>query len=247
MSDRQLTAADRKFSTPLPQIVAWVAGQIPAGARVLEIGPGRRPFPRATHFVDWASFGKIADDRLTRCDLQRDPLPFADKSWDFVYCRHVLEDLYDPFHLCEEMSRVAKAGYLETPSPIAELCRGIDGGSPAWRGYHHHRYLAWSKGGVLRFLSKYPAVEHVLLADETAPPRILRQNPLAWNNCFLWRDRIAYEFLQHGKDYTITRDYRRLLHTAINEGLAASKALAGIVGRPAPAIVRSAGKAVIAI
>ena len=247
MSYRQLTVADRKFSTPLPQIVSWVVGQIPAGAKVLEIGPGRRPFSRATHFVDWASFGKVADDRLIRCDLQRDPLPFADKAWDFVYCRHVLEDLYDPFHLCEEMSRVAKAGYLETPSPIAELCRGVDGGSPAWRGYHHHRYLVWSKGGMLRFLSKYPAVEHVALADETAPPRILRQNPLAWNTCFLWRDKINFEFLQHGKDYTITRDYRRLLHAAINEGLAASKVLAATIGRPAPAIVQSGGKAVIVI
>jgi hypothetical protein len=43
---------------------------------------------------------------------------------------HMLEDMYNPFPICAEMSRVAKAGYVETPSPVAELCRGVDGDKP---------------------------------------------------------------------------------------------------------------------
>ena len=239
MSDSRLTSSDAKFWAPIPEMVAWVSAQIPNDATVLEIGPGRVPFPRATHFVDWLSHGAVADSALTRCDLQRDALPFADKSWDFVYCRHVLEDLYDPFHLCDEMSRVAKAGYIEVPSPLAEICRGIDGGSPPWRGYHHHRYFVWSKDGILQFLGKYPALEHLTFTDETAAPRILRRDPIAWNASLLWQGEIRYRHFQHGLDYDITRTYRKSIIAAVNEGLAQARSLhpiiAGLSAAPQPA------------
>jgi hypothetical protein len=219
----QLTKADRKFWSPDPRVLAWVSARIPVGAKVLEIGPGTKPFPRASHFVDWAPHKSIPAEALTRCDLQREPLPFADKSWDFVYCRHVLEDLYDPFHLCDEMSRIAKAGYLEVPSPLAEICRGIDGGAPAWRGYHHHRYIVWSAEGVLNFLTKYPMIEHLEFPNEEGALRILRANRTAWNASLLWRGRIDWRFRQHGADYIIARDYRQLITAAINEGLAQAR------------------------
>jgi hypothetical protein len=225
MSDSRLLPSDTKYLAPLSQVVDWVAAQIPEDAKVLEIGPGKKPFPRATHFVDWLSHGAVAEDNLTGCDIQRDPLPFADKSWDFVYCRHVLEDLYDPFHLCDEMSRVARAGYLETPSPLAEICRGIDGGSPPWRGYAHHRYFVWTRNSVLQFLSKYPAVEHLSLADETAAPRILRRNALAWNTGLLWQGEIRRRYHQHGIDYDLNRDYRKIVVAGVNEGLAETRSL----------------------
>ena len=228
MSDTRLTQADRKFWGPIPEVVAWVAAQIPAGARILEIGPGKQPFFRATHFVDWASHGILPEGALTRCDLQRDRLPFADKEWDFVYCRHVLEDLYDPFHLCDEISRIAKAGYIEVPSPLVEICRGVDGGSPPWRGYHHHRYFVWNKDGVLQFLSKYPAIEHMDFPQEAKVARILRGDPLAWNASLLWRDAIAYRYFQHGPDYNIIRDYQRAIVAAVNEGLAQAKSLGSL-------------------
>jgi hypothetical protein len=48
----QLTKADRKFWSPDPRVLAWVSARIPVGAKVLEIGPGTKPFPRASHFVD---------------------------------------------------------------------------------------------------------------------------------------------------------------------------------------------------
>src|ERR1700733_6220826 len=110
-------------------------------------------FPRA-------SFGGLI--------LYRDPLPFGDKAFDFAYCRHVLEDLYNPFLLCTEMARVAMAGYIQTPSPLAEVCRGVDGNSPSWRGYQHHRFLIWDRNGILCFLSKYPIIEYVQFANEAA-------------------------------------------------------------------------------
>ena len=49
-----LTDADKKWWHPVPQVVSWLARQIPPGAKVLEIGPSRFQFPRATTFVDFA-------------------------------------------------------------------------------------------------------------------------------------------------------------------------------------------------
>ena len=123
VSDSQLTESDRKFWGPLPKVVAWAASRIAPNAKVLEVGPGSQPFVRATTFVDWLAQGAVSDDRLVRLDFQRHPLPFADKAFDFVYCRHVLEDLYDPFHLCEEMSLECARGGGQGQAAVLTVCR----------------------------------------------------------------------------------------------------------------------------
>src|SRR5437667_8989346 len=97
-----------------------VVGRMAQGRpRVLEIGPGRDPFGAATEFVDWHAWPELKGKPTHVLDVNQDRLPFEDKAIDFVYCRHTLEDLYNPMWLCREMSRVAKAGYVETPSPVA--------------------------------------------------------------------------------------------------------------------------------
>ena len=215
-----LTNQDRKFWSPGQEVLSWLTGIIPIDAKVLDIGPGTAPFSRADMFVDWTKPDTIPDHKFRACDIHRDRLPFDDKTFDFVYCRHVLEDLYNPFLIVAEMSRVAKAGYIETPSPLAEVCRGIDGDSPPWRGYHHHRFLIWNRGGILFFLTKYPIIEYLDFADETtAIVGRLRDNPGNWNSHFLWRDQIEVRYLQHEADYLIVKNYAATVTTAIKEGL----------------------------
>ena len=232
MSETQLTDNDRKFWTPLQPVTEWVAAQIPPGAEVLEVGPGSAPFSRATTFVDWLTYGAVPDDRLVRLDFQREPLPFEDKAFDFVYCRHVLEDLYDPFHVCDEMSRVAKAGYIEVPSPMSEMCRGIDGtGSPHWRGYHHHRYFVWNHEGVLHFLTKYPMVEFIQLNDREVV-RIMREHPLCWNSYLLWTGEIKYKYFQHDIDFHVVRNYHEFVGRAVNQSLAETQRFASFLRAP---------------
>jgi ubiquinone/menaquinone biosynthesis C-methylase UbiE len=41
-----------------------------------------------------------------------EPLPFPDKTVDFLYCSEVLEHIFDPEKFCGEMSRVMKPGGL---------------------------------------------------------------------------------------------------------------------------------------
>jgi hypothetical protein len=137
-----------KYYGPNPKIIAHIEHICNDKTKVLELGPGLTPFSKATHFCGWDQGSqKIDSNQHTVCDFSIQKLPYADKEFDFIYCRHVLEDLYNPFLLVEEMSRVGKAGYIETPSPAAELCKNIDCGDSyvPWRGYHHHNSFVWEQ------------------------------------------------------------------------------------------------------
>ena len=59
-------------------------------------------------------------------DINFTPLPFKDLEVDFIYCRHVIEDIENPGYALKEMFRVSKEVYIETPSPMVESSRYID-------------------------------------------------------------------------------------------------------------------------
>jgi SAM-dependent methyltransferase len=70
----------------------------------LELGDEQRGFHHldtSRSFVAW--------------DLNCYPWPFQNKHFDYAICTHVLEHLLDPVKACQELSRVAKAGYVEMP------------------------------------------------------------------------------------------------------------------------------------
>lgn len=97
---------------------------IPADALVLEVGSGHRPHPRADvltdkYLEDIERGGKLVTDRpFVQADAQQ--LPFKTKVFDYVLCRHVLEHLDEPKAFFNEISRVGRAGYIESPSIIWE-------------------------------------------------------------------------------------------------------------------------------
>lgn len=206
-----LTQSSPKHWAPIPRVLDYVASVIPDGAKVLDVGPGHAPFKRADVSVDFVDVPGVPN--LVKCDLAHEPLPFADKEFDFVFARHILEDMHNPFHLIREMSRVGKAGYIECPSPIAELGRGVDGGSPPFRGYHHHRFMAWQFGKEFRMISKYPFVEY-LKFDEAAIDEKLNQDRY-WNTYHLWDGEITFAHRQSPLDFDIPRDYAAILNDAM--------------------------------
>ena len=208
-----LTNQDRKFWEPQQQVIDWLVSRIKPSEKVLEVGPGFVPFPRADAFVDMRQLPTVAADKMHVIDLNQQQLPFEDKSFDFIYCRHVIEDMYNPFRLLHEMSRVGKSGYIEMPSPTAELCRGVDGNSPPFRGYHHHHYIGWVTGNELRLIDKYPLVEY-LVFEEQELADTLRAGPENWNTHYLWQDEIKFVHRRNGFEYLLTRDYAPMLHDA---------------------------------
>jgi len=95
------------------------------GDKVLDIGSGHLPFPLATHLADIAvtdhAYGRagtpfkyIDGKPVYECGVES--MPFSDKEFDFVYCSHVLEHTTDPEKACQELMRIGKRGYIETPT-----------------------------------------------------------------------------------------------------------------------------------
>lgn len=99
---------------------------------VLEIGSGDRPRPRSNILVD--RYPADSTERAGGEAVQIDArpfvvadgmaLPFKDKSFDYVITSHTLEHVPDPRKFVSELMRVARAGYIETPSELSEKLFG---------------------------------------------------------------------------------------------------------------------------
>ena len=141
--------------------------------RVLDVGGAYGPLNTATHVIDIVDFDQRGEP-LDRAELPRftretwsvhdicsTPWPFPDKHFDFAFCSHTLEDVRDPIAVCRELSRVAAAGYVETPSRLREsfhhkrgyLLRRIVG-RPIRVGFDHHRWFVEEEDGGLVFSAK---------------------------------------------------------------------------------------------
>lgn len=96
--------------------------------RVLDVGSGHRPFDRADVLLerfldDDAERSGVPIDRSDPRLVEGDALamPFRDKEFDYVVASHIAEHVDDPDQLCRELSRVGKAGYIETPAWFGDM------------------------------------------------------------------------------------------------------------------------------
>jgi uncharacterized protein YbaR (Trm112 family) len=114
---------------------------------VLEIGSGNNPNLRSDILCDKfaytnkeraGGFPIVIDRPFVICDGMR--LPFPDKCFDYVICSHILEHMHDPIGFCKEITRVAKAGYIEVPSAVSERMFG-------WP--FHHWYLTFNNSQIM--------------------------------------------------------------------------------------------------
>jgi SAM-dependent methyltransferase len=169
---------------------------IQPGDRVLDVGSGGDPFPYATHLVDLYlepsrhrhSELNTAGKPFTVADLQ--DLPFADGSFDFVYCSHLLEHVDDPIQACRELMRVARRGYIETPTMMKDVLF-------CWAN-EMHRWHVVASGNVLCFFEYTDrqlegvrsSVWHDIAMGQWANPLqdVFRVNQDIFNVLFLWKE-----------------------------------------------------------
>ncbi len=95
---------------------------IPNEALCLDVGCGRKSWPRASYVCDSSEEMKqyaLPHQTFAKASVT-DHLPYSDKFFDFATCFHVLEHVSDPKAAAAELSRVAKAGLVECPHPAKE-------------------------------------------------------------------------------------------------------------------------------
>ena len=130
--------------------------------KILEIGAGTAPFCLSTHFIDLIKH----NDKYTIVDIDFEKLPYESNSFDYIYSRHTVEDIYNPVFAIKEMFRVSKKGYIETPSPLVESFKNVDYLSHtikhiSYSGYIHHRFILYTDitTNTLYILPKYPIID----------------------------------------------------------------------------------------
>jgi len=162
---------------------------------VLEIGSGHNPRPRSNVLCDkflvddTQRGGQVVLDRpAVEADGQY--LPFADRTFDYVICLHVLEHVEDPALMISELERVADRGYIETPSELGERLYG----------WPYHNWILNRVDGKLLIQKKqisdqFGQLFHLLAAKE---PQFSKFHK-AYHSLFLvqheWQEKIDYELI----------------------------------------------------
>lgn len=159
--ERFLLPGLRPRATPPPnswtyqnEVMDW---DLAPGELVLDVGSGGWPFARATHLLDL--YTGETTHRFDRLETGGRPLvvadlaalPFRDKSWDFVFCSHVLEHLDEPGRGIRELQRVGRRGYIELPTRLSDVMLNFT------KFHDHHRWHGQLMGDTLVFLEWTPA------------------------------------------------------------------------------------------
>jgi SAM-dependent methyltransferase len=198
----------------------------------LEIGPGDAPFKFATHFI-----GRNENiTNYTEIDIDNQNIPFETNFFEFVYCRHVMEDIQNPDFALKEIFRVSKfGGYIETPSPLIETTKDVDGTnfSSLYCGYIHHRYIVWSsiEKNEIYFLPKYSCILDNIKNDKIDENNkkiyhLINNYPVYWNNYFIFNNAKKPNIIMYKngvnfniKGNSMVDDYLLLINRAVNESI----------------------------
>jgi hypothetical protein len=149
------------------------------------------------------------------CD--REPWPFEDDFFDFALCVTTLEDVRDPVWVCSELSRVAKAGYVEVPTPIAELMYGVDG---RFLGHSHHRWLIFPRDGGLEFMHKPHSIHddwRLWVVPRWGAKLTLRDQlePVFWEGSLPAREKLVFPPYDHDELAALVRERFRPSRTEL--------------------------------
>lgn len=191
--------------------------------RVVDVGgaAGNWCDDYADAYVDIRSFD--TDKKLYVGDIciEKTWLSIPEKSFDFAICTHVLEDIRDPITALKGLQRIAKSGFVATPTKWDELSTIED---ILWLGNYHHRWIFdFDSSGKITVVPKSVAANRFMIQNrllyQVNPLTVLRRvlgrlhlkqsgyllgpdiNRKHWHprypECelsFVWRDEIPHDF-----------------------------------------------------
>jgi hypothetical protein len=173
--------------------------RLPDKALVLEVGSGSNPWPRSDVLVDRYYIDETGQRGGTEIFRDQRPmivaagerLPFKDKAFDFAYTCHVVEHAEDIAGMLNEMSRVAKAGFIECPNPLLERILDQD---------QHNWYITKHEGKL--FVARKDAGTNVSNREDRfyfhmmSDHFIVRQHWERFVTRLHWKDRIDFEICE---------------------------------------------------
>ena len=172
----------------------YVTFPITPGNRVLDIGSGAHPFPLATvHLDKYPDLSSsrheplaLVDNLFMTADVQH--LPFADRTFDFIYASHVLQSVDDPLAACAELMRVGKAGYIELPAFGKNALFAWAKGLMKWYATAIHRYLCFFEYSEQQLEGVKSSVWRDLIMSRWYEPlqKLFYENEDAFNVMFSW-------------------------------------------------------------
>jgi len=157
---------------------------------------------------------KLKAKNFVRLDITKDKLPFKDKEFDFVMCTQTVEDLYNPFLILDEMSRVSKRGLIISPSMGADMVfQKIDytdwlTGARRMPGHAHHKWLLRVEDNKLILTPKiYPILY-------TTDFQITK-----WNGpkdiYYYWEKKLEYQEFNSLKMHDVIDEYQKFVNKNI--------------------------------
>jgi SAM-dependent methyltransferase len=218
--------------------LAAVIARARSAETALDVGGWFQPLNCATHVMDWNPYEtrrsgasldrtpeRFSRETWARWDACNAPWPYPDKFFDFSFCSHTLEDLRDPLTVCRELVRVAKSGYIETPSRLREifvkerflLLRTMLGRPPAI-GFRQHRWFVEIDHSHVRFTAK----DHMILASRrhfltrgNVGRRLTEEESGA---CLFWTDKFTCEEVFQADDTGLLDFRKRTLRDLLADG-----------------------------
>jgi SAM-dependent methyltransferase len=114
---------DKPFTQYPDKLARYLSSKykLPKGGKILDLGCGRGEFLRGFircglngYGVDRSSMAKsiCPEAEILQSDLENEPLPYKDDSFDVVFSKSVLEHFYYPEKLVQEVYRILNPGGL---------------------------------------------------------------------------------------------------------------------------------------
>lgn len=162
---------------------------------MLDVGSGSSPHPAADvlleKYVDTRHrYDNLVVDRdMVLADATK--MPFRDKTFDFVIAFHVLEHMRDPVAFLNELQRVGKAGYIETPNAIFERLHPYD--------VHLSEVMHFGGGLIINMKSSENSGDYLgelnLFKSDVNWKRLFYNNPEYFHVQYFWKDEIFFKVL----------------------------------------------------